>query len=143
MSILFGTSLLDELNAMHKQLDTIANNRNATADGQCCEWVPACDLTETATGFSIAMDLPGVRKEDVSIDLHEGVLIVAGTRAAAARAEGTQALRTERPWGKFSRSFTMPRGVEPAGITASFDNGVLVVGIAKPKESIPYKVQIN
>eukprot|EP00727_Mastigamoeba_balamuthi_P008913 m51a1_g4644 hypothetical protein (145) ;mRNA; f:349936-350370 len=144
MALMFGTNFWDEMDALNRQLDGVSSRQShkRRSPASDASWSPLCDLSETKTDYLIVMDVPGVRKEDISIDLHEGILSIVGARASAC-AEGSTALRCERPKGKFSRSFTVPQGVDPATIKASFDNGVLSVSIAKPKAAIPYKVEIK
>eukprot|EP00727_Mastigamoeba_balamuthi_P007303 m51a1_g3193 hypothetical protein (143) ;mRNA; f:446746-447174 len=142
MALLFGTNLWDDLDAMQRQLNGVASRKRQPNNAAQAAWSPLCDLSETESEFHIDMDVPGVRKEDVAVDLHEGLLSITGTRGPS-YSEGTAAVRIERATGKFGRSFTVPNGVDPASIRASLDNGVLHVAIAKPKAAIPYRVEIK
>jgi HSP20 family protein len=106
-------------------------------------WIPAMDLVETDEDFVLRADLPGLAEGDVNIELEDNVLTVSGERKSehAERKEGYY--RVERASGAFSRSLTLPEGVDPEGIKASFDRGVLEVRIPKPEERKPRKVEIS
>ena len=106
-------------------------------------WIPAMDLVETDDSFVLRADLPGLAEGDVSIELEENVLTVAGERKAEHEERKEGYYRVERSTGAFRRSLTLPEGVDADAITATFDKGVLEVRIPKPEERKPRKVQIR
>jgi len=106
-------------------------------------WIPAMDLVERDEEFVLHADLPGVAEDDVSIELEENVLTISGTRHSRQEDRKEGFYRLERASGSFSRSLTLPDGVDPESIHASFDKGVLEVRIPKPEERKPRKVAIN
>ena len=106
-------------------------------------WIPAMDLVETDDSFVLRADLPGLAEGDVSIELEENVLTVAGERKAEHEERKEGYYRVERSTGAFRRSLTLPEGVDADAITATFDKGVLEVRIPKPEERKPRKVQIQ
>src|SRR5512144_806299 len=110
--------------------------------GTLRRWMPAMDLLETADHFVLRADLPGMTQDDVKIELEENTLTVSGERKAehAERQEGFY--RVERAFGSFSRSLSLPKGVDGEAVTASFDNGVLEVRIPKPEERKPRRIAI-
>lgn len=105
-------------------------------------WIPPMDLTETEGEFVLTADLPGLDESDVTIELQDGVLTISGERRAEheERREGVR--RLERASGRFSRSLTLPDGVDAEAITASFDRGVLEVHVPKPEARRPQRVTI-
>ena len=105
-------------------------------------WVPAMDLVESEDHFVLKADLPGLAEGDVSIEVVDNVLTVSGERRF--EHEGTKDgwYRLERGSGSFSRSLTLPEGVDEEAIAASFDKGVLEVRIPKPAERKPRRVEI-
>jgi HSP20 family protein len=106
-------------------------------------WIPAMDLVETADDFVLRADLPGLTEQDVSIDLEDTVLTVSGERKAE-HDEGEEGYyRVERATGAFSRSLTLPEGVDADAIQASFADGVLEIRIPKPEQRKPRKVAIS
>jgi HSP20 family protein len=106
-------------------------------------WIPAMDLVETQDDFVLRADLPGLTEEDVNIELEDNVLTVSGERKAEHEERKEGYYRVERASGSFSRSLTLPEGVDPNKVHATFDNGVLEVRIPKPEERKPRKVAIS
>ncbi|HYF26623.1 MAG TPA: Hsp20/alpha crystallin family protein [Baekduia sp.] len=106
-------------------------------------WIPAMDLVETDDHFVLKADLPGMTQDEVSLEVEDRVLTLSGERKAEHREEREGYYRLERQAGAFSRSLTLPAGVDPAGIEAHFDKGVLEVRIPKPEDRKPRKVAIS
>ena len=106
-------------------------------------WVPAMDLVETGDHYVLRADLPGLSEDDVALQMHDNVLTISGERKAEHenRQEGYH--RLERAFGGFSRSLTLPDGVDPDGVEAHFDRGVLEIRIPKPEQKKPRQVQIK
>lgn len=93
------------------------------------EYIPMCDCDETDTNYLISFDLPGVKKEDVKIDLKDNQLTVSGERKGETKSKKAR----ERFYGSFYRSFTLPSKVEADDVEAKFENGVLQISIPKTK----------
>jgi HSP20 family protein len=106
-------------------------------------WLPAMDLVETEDDFVLHADLPGLSESDVNIELEDNVLTISGERKSGHEDKKQGYYRVERASGSFSRSLTLPEGVDPEAITANFDKGVLEVRIPKPEERKPRKVEIS
>src|SRR5882762_10532106 len=86
-------------------------------------WTPALDLYQNNDNIVAVVELPGMRKEDIDISLHDGMLTIAGERQTSS-GEGENAERTERFSGKFRRSITLPTRVEAGKVTASYKDGI-------------------
>ncbi len=106
-------------------------------------WIPAMDLVETEDHFVLRADLPGMSEDDVKIEFEDGTLTVSGERRDEHKEEAEGYYRFERAFGGFSRSLTLPDGIDPAKVAASFEDGVLEVRIPKPEERQPHRVQIE
>jgi HSP20 family protein len=106
-------------------------------------WIPAMDLVETDEHFILKADLPGMTEDDVTIELENNVLTVAGERKTEHEEKHEGYYRLERATGAFSRALTLPEGIDPEAVNASFDNGVLEVRIPKPEQAKPRRVQIG
>lgn len=104
---------------------------------------PALDLWEQPEHFVVRLELPGVKKDDVQISLHENVLTLAGERKQETKAEEGRTLRTERQYGSFRRSVTLPSLVNGSAVTASFKDGVLTVTLPKAEEAKPRQITVN
>ncbi len=136
-------SLQGEMNRLFSTFfdtPTRRGNGSATANRR---WLPAMDLVETDEHFVLKADLPGMTDDDVSIELENNVLTVSGERKTEQEDKHEGYYRLERSTGAFSRSLTLPEGIDPDAIAATFDNGVLEVRIPKPVQAQPRKVQIG
>ena len=105
-------------------------------------WIPAMDLVEEEEHFVLRADLPGVEEDSINVELQDNVLTISGEREPENGPRGGYQL-LERAWGAFSRSLTLPEGIDPESIQASFNKGVLEVRVPKPEERKPRRVAIN
>ena len=101
-------------------------------------WAPAVDLCETADAFIVAAELPGITRDQVRIDVHDGRLTLHGRRDARVPCE--QYHQVERGHGEFSRTFTLPPSIDPERITADLSHGVLTIIVPKSPERGPRRV---
>src|ERR671929_1493944 len=106
-------------------------------------WVPPVDLVEAEDHFVLKADLPGLSEGDVNIEVQDGTLTISGERKAEHEQREKGWYRIERSFGRFSRSLTLPDGVDPDRIEASFKHGVLSVTIPKPEQRKPRRIQIG
>ncbi len=137
-----------ELNTLQSEMNRLFNTLvDAPSGGNggstLRRWIPAMDLVETDEDFVLRADLPGLSEGDVNIELEDNVLTVSGERKSEHEERKEGYYRVERSSGSFSRSLTLPEGVDPEKIKASFDRGVLEVRIPKPEERKPRKVAIS
>jgi HSP20 family protein len=133
-------------NEMNRLFNTFfeAPQTGGNGQGQALRrWIPAMDLVETGDDFVLRADLPGLAENDVNIELEDNVLTVSGERKAEHEERKEGYYRVERASGSFSRSLTLPDGVNPDRVRASFDKGVLEVRIPKPEQRKPRKVTIS
>jgi HSP20 family protein len=105
-------------------------------------WVPEMDLVETDDHYVLKADLPGMKQEDVSLEFNDGTLTISGERKAEYERKEKGFFRLERSFGKFSRSLTLPDGVDPDKIDAAFHDGVLEVTIPKPEQRKPRRIEV-
>lgn len=106
-------------------------------------WNPAVDIHETETSTLIAADLPGVKKEEISINVEENTLILSGERKKELEVEKDKCYRKERYFGKFKRKFSLPASIDQEKISADFKDGVLTIEIPKPEEKKPKSIAIH
>ena len=112
-------------------------------NGMSRRWTPAMDLVEVGDALVLKADLPGLRREDVSIEVKDGLLTISGERKDEHEEKADGYYRVERTFGSFSRALTLPKGVEAEGIAADFSDGVLEVRIPKPAERKPHRIEIG
>jgi len=106
-------------------------------------WVPAMDLVETDDHLVLKADLPGLDRDDVSIEIKDGVLNVSGERRSEHEDKNEGYYRVERSFGSFSRSLSLPDGIDAEQVKANFEDGVLEVHVPKPAETKPHRVLID
>jgi len=106
-------------------------------------WKPAVDIYDKDEAIVIHAELPGVQKENISIEVKENVLTLKGERIENKEITQDKFFRKERSFGSFQRAFTLPSAIDPESIKASFKDGVLEVEIPKPEEKKPKQIQIN
>ncbi len=137
---------LRELGSLQNEMNRLFNNvfdAPAGNGGTMRRWMPAMDLVETDDHFVLRADLPGLSEDDIKIELEDGTLTVSGDRKAEHESKNEGYYRVERAFGSFSRSLTLPQGVDPEAVTASFDRGVLEVRVRKPEQRKPRRIEIG
>jgi HSP20 family protein len=105
-------------------------------------WTPALDLYQNSDNVIAMVELPGMRKEDIEISLHDGMLTIAGERKTETP-NGEKAERSERYVGKFHRSITLPKRVDANTVSATYKDGILKVTLPKAEEAKPKQIQVN
>jgi HSP20 family protein len=105
-------------------------------------WSPALDLHESGDHFVAVVELPGMRKEDIDISLHDGALTISGERKREKSNNGETA-RTERYVGTFRRSISLPTRVDPSKVSATYQDGILKVTLPKAEEAKPKQIQVS
>ena len=106
-------------------------------------WRPALDVWETDDELVLALDLPGVPEDKVSIEVDDSVLTVSGEREHVGENSGDRFFRFERRFGQFSRSVTLPQGVDETTVSAEYKDGVLEIHVPKPAERKPTRIPIG
>jgi HSP20 family protein len=135
-------SLQGEVNRLFSTFFDSPTGRGGNGNGAARRWIPAMDLVETGDHFVLKADLPGMSESDVNIEIEKNVLTVSGERKAELEERHEGYYRLERSTGAFSRSLTLPEGIQADAVTAEFTDGVLEVRIPKPAAIKPQRVQI-
>ena len=105
--------------------DLVRRGFGAAASG----WVPPADIVQAGEDVVLTFEVPGVRPEDIDIEVRERTLTIRGERTAAAAAEDVRVVRRELRHGEFARSFRLPSHVGPEAVSASYEHGVLTVTV--------------
>ena len=126
-----------------QEVNRLFNTLFDAGEASAQRWAPAMDLVEAEDHFVLRADLPGLAEEDVSIEVQDNVLTVSGERQAEHEQREKGWYRVERQFGRFSRSLTLPEGINADAIEAAFDKGVLEIRVPKPEERKPRRVQIK
>lgn len=106
-------------------------------------WAPALDLFEEKDNLVVALEVPGMKKDDFEIALHEGVLSISGERRLEERKEKASGYRTERFEGRFQRSVTLPKAVQADKVKASYKDGILTVTLPVAEEARPKQITVS
>ena len=106
------------------------------------DWAPRVDISENDDNFCIKAEVPGIKREDVKINIEDHVLSIRGENKQEKEEKGEKFHRVERYYGTFSRSFTLPENVDEAGIDASFKDGLLTVTIPKTAIARPKAIEV-
>lgn len=123
-----------QLKEIEKNLySQVGNNEGVTA------FVPTVNTRESENGYHVDVDLPGVKKEDIKVDLNKGILTISGERKTKEEINQEDYYKIETYFGKFSRSFTLPDSADIENIEEKSDNGVLEIFIPKLKDDVSKK----
>lgn len=106
-------------------------------------WAPRADMSETEDKYIVHMDLPGISKKDVKVNIEDNMLTISGERKVDETEKGENFYRRERAHGSFYRSFTLPKPVKEGQIEATFKEGVLTINIPKSEKSKPHHIEIK
>ncbi len=106
-------------------------------------WMPAVDIHETDDEYVVKADLPGLKKEDIQIDLKDSTLTLKGEKRFEEKVSKDNYIRTERAYGTFVRSFTLPHNVDSEKIKASYKDGVLELTLPKKEEAKPKQIKVE
>jgi len=131
------------LDNLHNHLSRFLEPFTRTADEDLVSgsWSPAIDVAETQEKIIVRAEVPGMKQEDIQIEFENGLLTIRGERKLI-KEEGVTFHRVERTFGNFSRSFTLPRTVDPERISASYREGVLEIEVPKKEEAKPKQIRI-
>ena len=133
------SNLRDELNSF---FDMPFWSNSGRTDQLFTGWSPALDLYESGDHLVAVVELPGMRKEDIDISLHDGTLTISGERKRDNN-NGETAQRTERYVGTFRRSISLPTRVDASKVSATYQDGILKVTLPKAEEAKPKQIQVS
>ena len=133
------TSLRDEINRLFE-----APCGESTRTGEFFnDWAPALDLREGKDNLVASLELPGLKKEDIDVSVHEGVLSVSGDRKREEKGDESEVYRCERHYGRFHRSVSLPTPVEVGKVKAGYKDGILSITMPKTEEAKPKQIEVS
>ena len=107
------------------------------------KWHPAVDVLESKDAYIIRTELPGMKREDIKVEVKDGILVLSGERKSETPAEGVEYRHAERVNAKFWRSFSLPETVKQDSIEATYKDGVLEIYVPKAEEAKPRQIEIT
>ncbi len=125
--------------AADKELEKFFTN---FAKNETC-YTPVCEIVEQEKFFAISIDMPGMKKDDINLEVKDAQLYITGERKKTASTASESVLKSEKVYGKFARVFTIPQNVNTDAIDAKFDNGVLEVFLPKEEKALAKKITIS
>lgn len=124
---------------LHARLAAVPGN----GDDSYGSWAPAVDIFERGDDLLIRAEIPGVEKDDIDINVENNTLSIRGQRRREKECDEDRTYRTERVFGSFVRTFSLPRTVDSSRISASYRNGVLELRLPKAEEAKPKRIEIQ
>jgi HSP20 family protein len=107
------------------------------------DFKPGSEIVKTENGFEVKVSLPGVKKEDVKIELDGNVLSISGERKSEHKEQKNNVLRSEISYGKFSRSFTLSSDIDRSKIEADFTDGMLKIQLPVNEKALAQAIEIK
>ena len=135
------TSLQGRINRIFNE--SLSHSAALDTEITTCAWKPPVDIYEIENGIIIKAELPGVKKEDVSIEIKDRLLTLKGERKPDSEIDDQKYYRKERCFGKFYRAFNLESVVDPGKVKARFKDGILQVEIPNPEEEKPKQIKVN
>jgi HSP20 family protein len=129
--------LQDEFNRMWEDFGQLTGRNETSA------YAPSMDVRETPEAFIVEADVPGMKKDDVQIELADNVVTVKGERRSERERTDKDYHITERHFGSFRRSVAIPGGFDGEKVNAKFENGVLTITLPKQEEKKPRKIEVK
>ncbi len=134
-------ALQDRINRIFDE--SFSRTADVDDDISMSAWKPSVDIYETDEAIILKAELPGIKKEDVSVEIKDNVLTLRGERVEDKEIKEGSYFRKERCFGTFSRAFNLQHRVQPDKIKAKFKDGILVIEIPKPEEEKPKQITVN
>ena len=132
---------MNELDDMSRLFDEMWRRSQRPSGGT--NWYPAIDVRENENEYKIVAELPGMSKDDVRISVTDNIVTIRGEKKAQVEEKNENWHQVERTYGSFERSFTLGASVNPGGVKARFDSGVLTVTLPKSDEARPREIRIE
>ncbi len=131
--------MFNSLNRRFKSVD----KEDSDDEFENAVWMPLADISENKDSYLINVDLPGIDKKDVKISFTDGQLTISGERKQEKESKNSTYHRVERSYGKYYRSFNLPKEIKADEIDAEFKNGQLMITIPKSEEVKPKEIEVK
>ncbi len=136
-----------ELEEVHNRLssffDSGLRNRDREESILTTAWAPLVDISEDDKSYTIKVELPEMKREDIKVNVENGILTISGERVREKEENNRKYHRVERAYGSFVRNFTLPQNVDPSKVNASYRDGVLYVSIEKAVNARPQSIEVK
>lgn len=137
-------SPLARLSAFQQEVDRLFDLPVFSREsGHAGGWSPALDVHQDKDNLLVKVELPGMKKEDIALSLHDGLLTISGERRQEKAHDEKGALRNERFFGRFERTLTLPVQVDGTRVNAAYEDGILTVTLPKAEAAKPRQIEIG
>ena len=148
LSTLSRWNPMREFDDMQKRISSLLDFAPTTNGGEqetltAAEWLPSVDITEDEKEYLVKAELPGLKKEDIKVNVEDGVLTITGERKFEKEEKNKKYHRIERSYGNFTRTFTLPEAVKADKVAAEFKDGVLHVRLPKDETAKPKTIEVK
>ena len=130
-----------------REMTSVQNQFNRLVDqmwgGRQESWLPAVDVFDNKDAVVVKAELAGMDPDDIQIEVEDNVLTVKGERKFEETVDEERYYRVERRYGSFQRSLALPQGVKPDDISASYEDGILVITVPKVEEEKPKRIEVK
>jgi HSP20 family protein len=133
------------LGSLHSVFNDLFDGNFDRSQGQLGKstWYPAVDVLESKDSYLVRAELPGMKKEDIKVEVKDGTLTISGESKSEKPAEGVEYRHVERVASKFWRSFSLPEIAKQDGIEAAYKDGILEIRVPKAEEAKPRQIEIS
>ncbi|MBU2601582.1 MAG: Hsp20/alpha crystallin family protein [Actinobacteria bacterium] len=132
-----------ELTALQSEVNRLFSRVGGGDVAERQSWTPSVDLVESKDAITLKADLAGMDPSDISVEVEDNVLTLAGERRFQEEVQEDRYYRIERRYGSFSRSIALPQGADPENVSADYENGVLVVTVPKVDAVKPRRIAVG
>jgi len=142
-SDLWNWPAVDQLQTLREEINRFFDLSDNGSSDVFNSWAPALDIYEDKDALIVTAEIPGMKKEDIDISLQDGVLTVSGERKNEKKYEGSETSRSERFFGRFQRSVSLPKKVDADHVKASYKDGILTINLPKAAEAKPRQIEVK
>lgn len=133
-----------EIDRLNRMFGSVFGDDSRTADSTVSAWLPPVDIYETPTSdLVVKVEVPDMKREDISVTFENNVLTVAGERKFSSDVKDEQYHRRERVYGAFRRAFTLPSSVDGGSVEATYADGVLTITLPQRAEAKPRQIAVK
>ena len=133
----------NRLATLRDEMDRLFDLNTPRTFGRFEGWTPTLDIFQDKENVTVKVELPGMKKEDISITMHEGMLTISGERKIEGETKEGETCRRERFYGKFQRTMALPTSVNTTNVKAAYNDGVLTVTLPKAEEAKQIQVTVS
>lgn len=141
-----GMDLFDNLEDIQREMNRLFDfrlNRPGKSGVSATEWMPAVDVVDEKDQIRVKADLPGLKKEEIGVSVDNGILTIKGEKKEEKETKEKEYIRSERYYGAFHRSFTLPVGVDAQKVNAGYKDGVLEITLPKKEDAKSKQIKVD